>query len=148
MGEPLHQRGWRTAFTVVERVLAWAALVSAIERGYGNDIYEYTNDLYCRNGLHDAWLLLDKYIVQLWAPRIKTLDDHYGATTVDDDGQTLEQLQRLPGPDLWWWRHPRILVKPSDRTRCISGSHAVEGEPYRRLADKLPTWEATSVSSS
>ncbi len=87
MGEPLHQRGWRTAFTVVERVLAWAALVSVIER--------------------------------------------------------------LPGPDLWWWRrHPRILVKPSDGTRCIPGPHAVEGEPYRRLADKLPTWEATSVGSS
>ncbi|CAM5514862.1 hypothetical protein SRIMM317S_06943 [Streptomyces rimosus subsp. rimosus] len=69
MGEPLHQRGWRTAFTVVERVLAWAALVSVIERGYGNDIYEYTNDLYCRNGLHDAWLLLDEHIASSSGPR-------------------------------------------------------------------------------
>ncbi|GHB04063.1 hypothetical protein GCM10010330_67990 [Streptomyces tendae] len=65
VGELLHQRGWRTAFTVTERVNAWAALVSAIERGYGDDIYEYTNDLYCRDWLHEAWILLDEHIVQL-----------------------------------------------------------------------------------
>ncbi|MEY2225810.1 MULTISPECIES: hypothetical protein [Streptomyces] len=58
VGEQLHQRGWRTAFTVTEKVNAWAALVSVIERGYGDDVYEYTNDLYCRNWLHEAWLLL------------------------------------------------------------------------------------------
>ncbi|MGV9553025.1 hypothetical protein [Streptomyces ardesiacus] len=71
VGELLHQRGWRTAFTVTERVNAWAALVSATERGYGDDIYEYTNDLYCRNWLHEAWILLDEHSVQLWTPRIK-----------------------------------------------------------------------------
>ncbi|MFE1776389.1 hypothetical protein [Streptomyces sp. NPDC059008] len=65
VGELLHQRGWRTAFTVAERVNAWTALVSAIERGCGDDIYEYTNDLYCRDWLHEAWLLLDGHIVQL-----------------------------------------------------------------------------------
>ncbi|MFF9178685.1 hypothetical protein [Streptomyces sp. NPDC014793] len=42
VGELLHQRGWRTAFTVADRVKAWAALVSRIERGYCDDIYEYT----------------------------------------------------------------------------------------------------------
>lgn len=46
MGELLHRRGWRTAFTVAERVNAWAALVSVVERGYDDDIDEYTNDLY------------------------------------------------------------------------------------------------------
>lgn len=66
VGELLHQRGWRTAFTLAERVSGWAALVSAIERGYGDDIHEYSNDLYCRNWLHEAWLLLDDDIVQLW----------------------------------------------------------------------------------
>jgi hypothetical protein len=66
VGELLHQRGWRTAFTLAERVNAWAALVSVIERGYSDDIYEYTNDLYCRNWLHEARLLLDKHIVQFW----------------------------------------------------------------------------------
>lgn len=61
----MHRRGRRTAFTVAERVNAWAAPVGVIERGYDDDVYEYTNDLHCRNWLHEAWLLLDDCIVQL-----------------------------------------------------------------------------------
>lgn len=111
VGALLHQRGWRTAFTVAERVNAWASLVSVIERGYEDDIDEYTNDLYCRNWLHEAWLLLDEHIVQLWTQQIKALDDRYRAATVDDDGHTLGQFHKLPDPDLWWWRRrPRILT--------------------------------------
>lgn len=125
--ELLQQRGWRTAFTVAERVNAWAALVSAIERGYGDDIYEYTNDLYCRNWLHEAWLLLDEHIVQLWTPHIKALDDRYKAATVDDDGQALDQLYRLPDPELWWWRHPRILT--GDLGRSLRSVGAIGTDP-------------------
>ncbi|MGW1071158.1 hypothetical protein ACWD4F_42520 [Streptomyces aureus] len=111
VGELLHRRGRRTAFTVEGRVNAWATLVGAIERGYGDDIYEFTNDLYCRNWLHEAWILLDEHVVRLWTPRIIALDDRYKAATVDDDGQALDRFHRLPGPDLWWWRrHPRILT--------------------------------------
>ncbi|MEY7975894.1 hypothetical protein AB8O53_06125 [Streptomyces pilosus] len=115
VGELLYRRGWRMAFTVADRVDAWAALVRVIERGYDDDIDEYINDLYCRNWLNEAWLLLDEHIVQMWTPRIKALDDRYKAATVDDDGQALRQFlhqfHRLPGPDLWWWRrHPRILA--------------------------------------
>lgn len=111
VGELLHRRGWRMAFTVTERVHAWAALVSVIERGYGDDIYEYTNDLYCRNWLYEAWLLLDDHVVQLWTPPIKVLDDRFLTATIDDDGQALGQFHKLPDPDLWWWRrHPRILA--------------------------------------
>ncbi|OMI84664.1 hypothetical protein BSZ07_38020 [Streptomyces sp. M1013] len=128
VGELLHQRGWRTAFTVAERVNAWAALVGVIERGYGDDIYEYTNDLYCRDWLHEAWLLLDDYIVRLWSPQIKALDDRYKAATVDDDGQALEQFHRLPGPDLWWWRrHPRILT--GDLGRSLRSVGAIGTAP-------------------
>ena len=89
VGKLLHQRGWRTAFTVSGMVTAWAALVSTIEHGYDDDIYEYTNDLYCRNWLHEAWILLDEHIIQLRTPQIKALDDRYKAATVDDDGQAL-----------------------------------------------------------
>ncbi|WP_150134640.1 hypothetical protein [Streptomyces hyaluromycini] len=98
VGELLHQHGCRTSFTVTERVNAWAALVSVIDRGYGDDIYEYTDDLYCRNWLHEAWLLLDEHIVQLWTPQIKALDDRYKAATIDDDGQALDQVHNLPRP--------------------------------------------------
>lgn len=127
-GELLHQRGWRTAFTVAEQVKAWADLVSSIERGYGDDIYEYLNDLYCRNWLHEAWLLLDEHIVQLWTPQIKALDDRYRAATVDEDGQALDQYLRLPGADLWWWRrHPRILT--GDLGRSLHSAGAIGTDP-------------------
>ncbi|MGW1230066.1 hypothetical protein [Streptomyces sp. NPDC001478] len=123
VGELLHRRGRRTAFTVADRVSAWAALVSAIERGYGDDIDEYTNDLFCRNWLHEAWLLLDEHVVQLWTPRIKALDDRYKAATVDDDGQALGRFHRLPGPDLWWWRrHPRVLTGDLGRSLHSAGA--------------------------
>lgn len=98
VGELLHQRGWRKTFTVTERVNAWGALIGVIERGYGDDVCEYTNDLYCRNWLHEAWLLLDEHLVQLWTPRIKALDDQYKAVTVDDDGQALDQFHAAARP--------------------------------------------------
>ncbi|WP_090062310.1 hypothetical protein [Lentzea flaviverrucosa] len=123
VGELLHQRGWRTAFTVGERVRAWAALVGVIERGYGDDVHEYTNDLYCRNWLHEAWLLLDDHVVQLWTPQIKALDDRYEAATIDDDGQALGRFHELPGLDLWWWRrHPRILTGHLGRSLRSAGA--------------------------
>ncbi|GAU70272.1 Syd protein [Streptomyces sp. NBRC 110611] len=128
VGELLHQRGWRTAFTVAEMVNAWAVLVSAVERGYGDYIHEYTNDLYCRNWLHEAWLLLDDHIVRLWTPRIKALDDRYKAATIDDDGIALDQFHRIPGPDLWWWRrYPRTLT--GDLGRSLRSAGAIDADP-------------------
>ncbi|MFE9499151.1 hypothetical protein [Streptomyces collinus] len=125
VGERLCRRGWRTECTVAEMVNAWALLVSAIERGYGDDIHEYTNDLYCRNWLHEAWILLDDHIVQLWTPRIKALEDRYKAATIDDDGQALDQFHGLPGPDLWWWRrHPAILTGDLGRSLRSAGAVA------------------------
>ncbi|MFF4423831.1 hypothetical protein ACFY04_24115 [Streptomyces sp. NPDC001549] len=128
VGELLHQRGWRTAFTLADTVHAWAALVSAIERGYGDDIYAYTNDLSCRNWLHEAWLLLDEHLIQLWTPRIEALDERYKAATIDDEGQALGRLHRLPGPDLRWWRrHPRILT--GDLGRSLRSAGAIGTDP-------------------
>ncbi|WP_323187803.1 hypothetical protein [Streptomyces sp. NBC_01264] len=115
------------AFMVAERVNAWAALVSANERGYGDDIYEYTNDLYCRNWLHEAWLLLDEHFVQLRTPQVKALDDRYKAATIDDDGQALDQFHWLPDPNLRWWRHPRILT--GDLGRSLRSAGAIGTAP-------------------
>ncbi|MFE7267968.1 hypothetical protein ACFU9B_39175 [Streptomyces sp. NPDC057592] len=134
VGELLHQRGWLTAFTVADRVGAWAALVRVIERGYDDDIDEYIDDLYCRNWLHEVWLLLDEHIVQIWTPQIKALDDRYKAATVDDDGQALHQFlhqfHRQPGPDLWWWRrHPRILAGDLGRSLHSVGAIGIDLDP-------------------
>ncbi|MFE5710290.1 hypothetical protein ACFQ7J_05585 [Streptomyces sp. NPDC056501] len=48
--------------------------MSAIERGYGDDIDEYANALYRRNWLHEAWPLLDEPIAQIRPPQISALD--------------------------------------------------------------------------
>lgn len=123
VGALLHRRGWRQPFTVAEMVNAWAGLVGAVERGYAYDIYEYTNDLYCRNWLHEAWLLLHDHVVQLWTPRIQVLDDRFGAATVADDGLALDQFHKVPHPDLWWWRrHPRVLTGDLGRSLRSAGA--------------------------
>ncbi|MBT2470047.1 hypothetical protein J7E97_19745 [Streptomyces sp. ISL-66] len=123
VGEILRRRGWRAAFTVTERVNAWAVLVSSVERGYRDDIYEYTNDLYCRNWLHEAWLLLPDHVVQLWTPRIQTLDDRFRAATIADDGLALDQFHRVPHYDMWWWRrHPRVFVGSLGRSLRSAGA--------------------------
>ncbi|MFI9461646.1 hypothetical protein [Streptomyces xiamenensis] len=128
VGELLRRRGRRAAFTVADMVNAWAALVSAVERGYGDDIDEFTNDLSCRNWLHEAWLLLEDHIVQLWTPRIEALDNRYRAATIDDDGLALGEFYRLPGPDLWWWRrHPRILT--GDLGHALRSAGAIGTDP-------------------
>ncbi|MFE4862107.1 hypothetical protein [Streptomyces sp. NPDC056670] len=59
--------------------------MSIIERGYRGFIHKYTNGLYCRNWLHEAWLLLDDHIVQLWTPQIRALDERFKAATIDDE---------------------------------------------------------------
>ncbi|MET9447059.1 hypothetical protein [Streptomyces cinerochromogenes] len=133
VGELLHRRGWRTAFTVAERADAWARLVGAVERGYGDDIHEYANDLYCRTWLHEAWLLLHDHVVQLWTPRIRAWDERFRAATVDDDGLALVRFHRLPHPDLWWWRrHPRVLTGDLGRSLRSAGAVGTEGEDEGR----------------
>ncbi|SEN11253.1 hypothetical protein [Actinacidiphila rubida] len=109
-------------------VHAWAVLVGVIEHGYDDDIYEYTNDLYCRNWLHEAWLLLDEHIVQLWTSQIKVSRRPVQGRTVDDDGQALDQFHRRPGPELWWWRrHPRVLT--GDLGRSLRSAGAIGADP-------------------
>ncbi|MCX4808492.1 hypothetical protein OG594_44095 [Streptomyces sp. NBC_01214] len=107
----LHQRGWSTAFTVADMVNQWAWLVREVERGYTDVVEEYSNDLYCRNWLHEAWLLLDDRTVLVWTQRIRELDKRFCAATVDDDGIAMAQCHGSFSPEMWWWRrHPRILA--------------------------------------
>ena len=127
----LHQRGWRKAFTVTEMVGTWAWLVGTVENGYDDLVDEYTNDLYCRNWLHEAWVLLPAHVLVTWTSRIKELDDRFRAATVFDDGQALAQFHRISrfDPDeMWWWRrHPRLLV--GDLGRSLQSAGAVDLSP-------------------
>ena len=131
--EVLHQRGWRKAFTVTEMVDQWAWLVGTVENSYDDFIDEYTNDLYCRNWLHEAWVLLPGHVLATWNQRIQELDDRFRAATVFDDGQALSQFHRISGfdpDDMWWWRrHPRVLVGDLGRALCSAGAVGLPPSP-------------------
>lgn len=124
MSQLLHQRGWRKAFTVEEMVSGWAGMVTTVENGYGDDVYEFTNDLSCRNWLHEAWLLLDDLTLTRWNDRVRSLDDRFRAATVDDDGYVMSQFHNGGGdPATWWWRrYPRALVGELGETLRAAGA--------------------------
>jgi hypothetical protein len=123
VGQILRQHGWRRAFTVAEMVNAWSQLVGEVERGYEEQVDDYTNDLYCRNWLHLAWPLLDDHTVLNWSARIEELDSRFLAATVDDDGYLLGQFHGVPHPDMWWWRrYPRVLTGDLERTLRSAGA--------------------------
>ncbi|SNR78405.1 hypothetical protein [Actinoplanes regularis] len=100
VGQLLHQRGWRKAFTVEDRVNDWAWMVTTVENGYSDVVEEYANDLYCRNWLHEAWLLLDDQTLVRWNDRIRDLDDRFRMATVDDDGYVLSQFHHGGKPGM------------------------------------------------
>jgi hypothetical protein len=113
-GEFLHQRGWRKAFTVQEMVDKWAWLVAKVESGYRDLVDEYTNDLYSRNWLHEAWPILPDRAIVPWTPQLRALDERFRAATIFDDGIALSQYHQISSfdpEDMWWWRRrPRLLV--------------------------------------
>ncbi|KAB7845529.1 hypothetical protein FRZ00_13660 [Streptomyces mobaraensis] len=113
VGELLHQRGWRTAFTVAETVNAWAALVSVIERGYGDDIYEYTNDLSCRDWLHWCCAPQLKGPGALHRRRARCSSSSWHGETRVACGS---RLRRRPGP--------LLLAEGRPRSRAAQGGNA------------------------
>lgn len=102
-------------FTVADRIQSWESLVTSVEQGYTDLVDEYTNDLYSRNWLHEAWVLLPAHALEAWNARLQELDDRFRAATVFDDGIALSRYHRISAfdPDaMWWWRRrPRILVR-------------------------------------
>ena len=54
----LHARGWRKAFSLNEMLQAYESIVSQVEEGYDETVYEYLNDLACRRWLALAWPLV------------------------------------------------------------------------------------------
>ncbi|MGR7002943.1 hypothetical protein ACU686_41500 [Yinghuangia aomiensis] len=112
--------------------------MSAIERGYGDDVSEYTNDLYCRNWLHDAWLLLDEHVVRLWTPWIKALDAQYKAATIDDDGQALGQFTSCLARTCGGGGATRAS-SPEDLGRSLRS--AAPSAPTRTRHDSAASWD-------
>ncbi|MFI6174467.1 hypothetical protein ACIA8R_02895 [Nonomuraea sp. NPDC051191] len=110
-GEILHAKGWRKVFTVAEMADKWAWLVGEVERGYDDMVDEYTNDLYCRNWLAEAWPMLTHPVRAAWHAEIQPLDERFRAATVDDDGEAISRYHRIVLMEGWWWRRkPRKLL--------------------------------------
>lgn len=83
----------------------WAAFVSAVERGYDDSIYDYTNDLSARDALE-----------RVIAPAGPSLRAALEAVVTPDDRRfeaaTTESARPLgEGRPNWWWR--RVPRRPS-----------------------------------
>lgn len=90
-------------------------------------VEEYSNDLYCRNWLHEAWLLLDDPLVLVWTQRIRELDERFRTATVDDDGTAMAQCHGSFPPEMWWRRrHPRLLTGDLGHTLRSAGAIGTE----------------------
>ncbi|MEU8207375.1 hypothetical protein [Streptosporangium sp. NPDC049046] len=110
-GEVLHAKGWRKVFTVSEMAEKWAWLVAEIESGYDDMVDEYTNDLYCRDWLAEAWPMLTHPVRAIWHSEIHPLDERFRAATVDDGGKAISRYHRTVLKEGWWWRRkPRNLT--------------------------------------
>jgi hypothetical protein len=110
VGRLLHERGWRTAFTVEQMVSAWGQLVAMVERGYDDSIYEYLNDLSCRDWVYDAWQLLSDDVTTSWTARLEHIDERFRRAT-DHADEPLITGPRADDPARWWWRRrPRLLT--------------------------------------
>ncbi|WP_344447470.1 hypothetical protein, partial [Kitasatospora nipponensis] len=109
-GQILHARGWRQPFTVEERVRSWARLVSQIETGYTDMVYEYLNDLSPRKWLHQAWILLPAVDINRWGAEVEQLDRRFRDATVWDDGRALGEFFRIDEDEWWLRRYPKVLV--------------------------------------
>jgi hypothetical protein len=101
----LHPRGWRKALTLNEMLEAWASLVAEVERGYDQMVYEYTNDMACRDWLSVVWPMLTDRVRDARGEELEALDARFMAATEDDDGRLpLRRFYRNEDKDGWWWR--------------------------------------------
>jgi hypothetical protein len=93
-------------FSLNEALRAWRELVTRVEKGYTDNIYEYTNDLHCRDALATAWPILSENLRVHRQPELDALDARFEAATDPDD-----QLAPSNESKGWWWRRvPRRRV--------------------------------------
>ena len=103
-GRVLHGRGWRKKFSVNEMTDAWRGLVAEVEAGYDQVVYEYTNDLSCRDWLALAWPMLTEHVRSARQADLDALDARFMAATTQDAEGRLAQFYRVEAKDGWWWR--------------------------------------------
>lgn len=86
----------------------WQRLVVAIERGYDDSIYEYTNDLSARSLLGEVLAKAPAAIADKVRRIVEPLDQKFMATTRQTTKPLLSQDAREE--DFWWFRIPTKLL--------------------------------------
>jgi hypothetical protein len=102
-GRVLYERGWRQPFSVNEVVDAWRVLIEQVEQGYDDVVYEYINDLSCRDWLALAWPMLTDRVRSARHPELESLDARFMAATTEDKEGRLALYRRAGTDDGWWW---------------------------------------------
>jgi hypothetical protein len=78
----------------------WAEFVRAVERGYDDSIYEYTNDLSVRDRLEDLISASSVTLADKLRAELTTIDQRFVETTE----AAARPLSAAPGVLAFWWK--------------------------------------------
>jgi hypothetical protein len=98
--------------TLNERVLRWAKIVEALERGWRFDLDDWLNDMDLRQLIHDGWPLYGQDEKAEVEAAIRRADSHFLLHTVDAGkclwGRKAAKRERWSAMTNWWYfRVPR-----------------------------------------
>ncbi|PHQ50103.1 hypothetical protein BLA24_21165 [Streptomyces cinnamoneus] len=110
--------------TLDERVRRWEWFVSEVEEGFDTTwVWEYDQDIRCRDWLHDAWPILTERIRAHYQGELDALDDRFLAATAPIRPHG---AGAVANPERWWrHRYPQR----------VSGTRREDHLP--------PTWSPT-----
>ncbi|MFF5019812.1 hypothetical protein [Streptomyces sp. NPDC001165] len=100
---------YRSGWTLNEALSRWRLIVKEIEDGFDTTwVWEYHNELACRDWLHEAWPLLTDRVRSLRQPSLDSMDDRFIAATAPIQTKQANPSQRS---GRWWHdRYPRVVT--------------------------------------
>ncbi|MFE6899496.1 hypothetical protein ACFVFJ_21800 [Streptomyces sp. NPDC057717] len=100
---------YRSGWTLNEALAQWQLVVKEIEEGFDTQwVWEYHDELSCRDWLCEAWPLLTDRVRAARQPFLDSMDDRFTAATAPmrKDGSALGHRNGR-----WWHnRYPRVVV--------------------------------------
>ncbi|NPA06271.1 MAG: hypothetical protein GXO54_02580 [Chloroflexi bacterium] len=103
----------RYELTLNRLLQQWRALVTQVEQGYQDSIYEYTNDLSARDLLEEILQEVPPSLREQVASWLRPWDARFDRATEKLDRPILANLE--PAAAAWWWfRVPKKLGKELD----------------------------------
>lgn len=99
----------RSAGSWGELVSGWRIFVSAVERGYRDSIYDYTNDLTVRDRVELVLAHLTHDARAVVEPEVVEIDARFASATRASPVPL--PAGRQDDARWWWWRIPRRLER-------------------------------------